>query len=670
MRVRRPDKPRRRAAYGIVQQQCRAYRTTDSVSMPALATLSLLPHALSGAIHIAGLVADALDAVKASSAGSSQSQQGKKKSAKSGSDQTVDASQLVNAFAAYLAAAQPAAVPIAVTPTTSTNAPVAKQGAATGKASIKDATASLAPLAMMLAAGPTTAITTAMALRSAPVKTNTPASGGANPLVGTPVVAAAKGQVAAGAAQLPTAKPAAAVVRSQVEQEKKSPVVVRSQALPGSESVAVVPSQVKHGTESVAVVPTQAKPGSNHSEKTEQPRSTPPSLVKLQNSVHPPDTSSKTANPVTIPHGTAKANALHPAAMPSAAPVAKAPFPTKVDQTKSIAGGRQTSDQAKPSTAGSPPSDRSLAGLKPPVPETLLASYEQGTTEIPVLALHDVPMPTAQAAPQLPAVARALRPERIEPPEVAASPPEEAPSRTPWGRGSFAWQRDEPLPAPAISPLIAGMQPKFVGWAERSENHQTAPASSEGSAHSANRNDSQPQSGSSGAASSLSAVPPPIAVGPVSVPTGNTNTAGPTAAQPNGSPADQLSHALVTQASLINYEGRTDFHLRLQPPQLGNVQIHLTATDHTVSARILVNQEGTRQLIEGQVQQLRQSLANSGLVLGSFDVTHDGGGFSHSGHHPPPELPSPPLPRSIAATPRAVVKTSLAVPTGGINILA
>lgn len=134
--------------------------------------------------------------------------------------------------------------------------------------------------------------------------------------------------------------------------------------------------------------------------------------------------------------------------------------------------------------------------------------------------------------------------------------------------------------------------------------------------------------------------------------------------------AEQLTRAFVAQAEVVQRAGQTNFHLRLDPPQLGSVQIHLTATEHTVSARIVVAQEGTRQLLESTAQHLRQGLADAGLSLGSFDVTRDGGGSRGGGQQTPPQTPwSPP---TFVSTPRAstVVPTTVSRPTDGINILA
>lgn len=136
--------------------------------------------------------------------------------------------------------------------------------------------------------------------------------------------------------------------------------------------------------------------------------------------------------------------------------------------------------------------------------------------------------------------------------------------------------------------------------------------------------------------------------------------------------ADQLTQAFLAHADAVQQTGRTDFHLRLDPPQLGSVQIHLTATQHSVSARIVVAQEGTRQLLEGQAHHLRQGLAEAGLSLGSFDVTRDGGGSHGGGQQQPPTTPFPSSLPTVASTSPAppLVFASGSRLTDGINILA
>jgi flagellar hook-length control protein FliK len=134
---------------------------------------------------------------------------------------------------------------------------------------------------------------------------------------------------------------------------------------------------------------------------------------------------------------------------------------------------------------------------------------------------------------------------------------------------------------------------------------------------------------------------------------------------------DQLTRAIVAQADDPRRDGRTDFHLRLEPPQLGTVTIHLVTTNHTVSAHVVVAHEGTRQLLQGQADQLRQSLADAGLSLNGFNVTRDGGGSHGGGQQPPPQEPTsllaqtapPPRPTATGGSPTPN-------PTDGIDILA
>jgi hypothetical protein len=715
MSVRRQARPRRGAGCGILEQQCRTYRTTDSVSMPALATLSLLPHALSGAVHIAGLVVDALDSTRSIAAVLSHAESGKKTSTKSDPNQKVDASQLANVFAAYLAAVHPATVPIAAA-TTITKVPAPQQVQATSKQSVKNGPASLAPLAVMLAAGPTTAISAAMALRSAPATTNIPAPGGVHTALGAHAVAPQKAAKVASAppapaiqsaaavlhpaaavvhpqtpremlpvASAPAAQSAAAIVRAHPPHKNEIAAIVRPQLEQASKSstpvVAVPLSRATHTSAGPVIV--RAQPPQENASSKGTPSSSPilPALIKLQNAVDPTLIASKIAGPVPPLQSAAPAKATRPVATSSTAPVVKSSSPSKGEQLKSPSGSRQLPERSlggrtpagknnEALSKGRKPPEPSLNGQAPTSEENAPTSNEQTTTVAPVLALNNVPVPTVTDNPQPTVVVRASRRERMGPPEVPASPSEEGASSSSWERGSFTRERVEPTPVPEGPAPIVGLQTKLVGWAESSRPIMLRLASLEDSAHPTSRDDSQPQPASTQAASPQPSVAPPIAAGPVNTAAGNAPATASNEAQTNGSAAEQLSRAFVAQANFVNREGRTDFHLRLQPPQLGSVQIHLTATDHTVWARVIVAQDGTRQLIEGQVQQLRQSLAESGLVLGNFEVTHHGGGFSQGGRHQPPELPTLPLPRPVAPTSRTVVRTSLPASSGGINILA
>ncbi len=103
--------------------------------------------------------------------------------------------------------------------------------------------------------------------------------------------------------------------------------------------------------------------------------------------------------------------------------------------------------------------------------------------------------------------------------------------------------------------------------------------------------------------------------------------------------AEQVALETTRQAQLIRRGETTEFSLRLNPPELGTVHVHLRATEGGLSARFVVADEGARQALEGQMQALRLRLGEAGISLGSFDVFQRQQG-SHPGWQEP-ETPRP-----------------------------
>ena len=540
----------------MLQQHGRTHPATDSASMPALTSVSLLSSTVSGLIQTAGEVVDALHSAKSSSNKKTNS-----------ANQTQDANQLANAFAAYLAAA--AHMPTAQAAPSSPSSNVSQKGALN---SIKNASASLLPLGVVLALGPTTAISASMALRS------TMAGG------------------------FPSSK------------------------------TAQTPALAQGATSTVPTAANALRPAA---------RLTSTTVPTAANELHP--MAKQTSTPVTKTPSPSKGTQSLPTASLSDRNV---PTPAKGTQN-GLSGGRQTSES-------------SLRGVTQPGPEAPPATQRETTSEAPVLALHDVPAPVTQDD------LRTVEVSRTSVNDTRTSSPTETHSQQP---AAVAQTPVEASSASNVMPTVAvgrASQPVQPAWEGRPT--EFAVAATENSVHRTNTPEttSQPQSAASQSTSN-SIVPIAAFVGQVAV---NTTAAASNSPQASVPVAEQLGRALVTQANVVNHVGRTDFHLRLQPPQLGTVQIHLTATHDKVSARVVVAHEDTRQLIVGQVHQLRQSLADSGLVLGSFDVTRDGGGSSQGGYQQPPELPQPPATNSASPTVSTVAKTPQSVPTDGIDILA
>jgi len=55
------------------------------------------------------------------------------------------------------------------------------------------------------------------------------------------------------------------------------------------------------------------------------------------------------------------------------------------------------------------------------------------------------------------------------------------------------------------------------------------------------------------------------------------------------------------------------------------VHVQLTLSNQTLSARLMAHDDATRQLIQNQMDSLRQRLQDTGLGLGQLDVSGGGG---------------------------------------------
>ena len=83
-------------------------------------------------------------------------------------------------------------------------------------------------------------------------------------------------------------------------------------------------------------------------------------------------------------------------------------------------------------------------------------------------------------------------------------------------------------------------------------------------------------------------------------------------------------------------------HLRLEPPELGTVEIRIQVEGNAVHAWLAAERDLTRQSLEQQVQQLREQLASRGLQLAHFEVnTGSQEAFARARYAPLPSLPYP-----------------------------
>jgi flagellar hook-length control protein FliK len=129
-------------------------------------------------------------------------------------------------------------------------------------------------------------------------------------------------------------------------------------------------------------------------------------------------------------------------------------------------------------------------------------------------------------------------------------------------------------------------------------------------------------------------------------------------------PAAQVADAVVTHARVLEHPGAVEFHMQLDPPELGRVQISLVARGDEVHGQVLVADDAVRQMLESQLPELRQRLEAAGVNVQRFDVATDpnsGGGRNPSreagdcpprdaGGHAAPPRPAPRLGRAASGT--------------------
>lgn len=122
----------------------------------------------------------------------------------------------------------------------------------------------------------------------------------------------------------------------------------------------------------------------------------------------------------------------------------------------------------------------------------------------------------------------------------------------------------------------------------------------------------------------------------------------PNAAEPveGGRPiTDQIKDAVHAHLTELRQTGRTEIVLHLDPPELGRIRIHLSASEGAVAGRMVVQDETVRAIVESQFGELRQRLTDAGVNLGRFDLAGGRDESAPQWHQAPARLTSPWLER-------------------------
>lgn len=104
------------------------------------------------------------------------------------------------------------------------------------------------------------------------------------------------------------------------------------------------------------------------------------------------------------------------------------------------------------------------------------------------------------------------------------------------------------------------------------------------------------------------------------------------------SPTVQLSEAIAVHARPLHANESVEFRMRLNPPELGRLDIHLKSFGDRIDGHLIVANEAIRGMIESQLPELRQKLEAAGVTVHNLDVSTG----SNSGQQQNPDgRPSP-----------------------------
>ena len=139
----------------------------------------------------------------------------------------------------------------------------------------------------------------------------------------------------------------------------------------------------------------------------------------------------------------------------------------------------------------------------------------------------------------------------------------------------------------------------------------------------------------------------------------SVSTATTPAADQSGRVLNQIANAVAERAQVIREKGETEIRMRLDPPEMGTIDIRVHTLKGELRAEITAADPAVRAMIESHLADLRSSLEKSGLDFQSFNLSS--GHRSDRGGQPdnPGEFAgfarrTPLVPAVVAQTPGAV----------------
>jgi flagellar hook-length control protein FliK len=326
------------------------------------------------------------------------------------------------------------------------------------------------------------------------------------------------------------------------------------------------------------------------------------------------------AGPTPAPHAAPAPNAV-PVAVPAAAPIAVQDVnavPKSVAQAGMVAAGRSAVKQG----LGNSRLDEAVTTPSTVTPGSHQPAETAGPKTGAVASATLVPMPV-HTAPRGPDKAAPDETAAIAPPPAGAVLAKPA---LPAARTS----RDSASSIKITAPPAGGTKPGNARQEQVAAGAAAAP--SNGISHHL-PTATPPGPGTMLAAASPAATAAPAGMAaalnaPVASPPVPSDSVGQPMAAPAMPPASFGNHAasLAAAVTAMVKDGKSSVSMRLDPPALGSVSIHLAVgQDAKVNVLMLAAVPQTAQAFSAGADDLRQAFAASGLALGHLDI---GGGMA------------------------------------------
>lgn len=113
-----------------------------------------------------------------------------------------------------------------------------------------------------------------------------------------------------------------------------------------------------------------------------------------------------------------------------------------------------------------------------------------------------------------------------------------------------------------------------------------------------------------------------------------TDTIRLTGVEPQDRPqvlATHLADRIVHQARLLQEGSGLTFHLRLDPPALGGLDVRVTAAEHGIRITVVADRQETQQAIQAGLRELTGAIQDRGIVVQQTDVWLGGSNVGSGG---------------------------------------